>query len=293
MPIHSWCIRKPANPTPRNFVPENSRAYRVRDGDNWQSVSSIAEQNTQSSIGAWGVIRFNFPNLPADDQIASLEVNWYLENYVGCRRLTADQRNYVFSSADSPGTIYLPTSAYIQPMVPLLKTIAERRQSINANTPGRIVIEEDSAAQAKTDPFYAISSYEEVTENTKLIKLAASRYGLNENFLKAIVYIESTHGWYDRLEGSHNKTIRPMNVHDELWSGMGIDRKTLLDKQYNIMAGAHLLWALWERVEDPSYEKVAQLYNQLGATKVGRYGKTVDRYRRERPWLSNSKKNRL
>jgi len=174
-----------------------------------------------------------------------------------------------------------------------LKTIAERRQSINANTPGRIVIEEDPAAQAKTDPFYALSSYEEVTENAALIKLAAARYQLDENFLKAIVYIESTHGWYDRLEGSRNKTIRPMNVHEDLWAGSAIDRKTLLNQTYNIMAGAHLLWAIWERVEDPTFEKVAQLYNQLGATKVGRYGKTVDRYRRLRPWRNASRQNRL
>jgi hypothetical protein len=28
--------------------------------------------------------------------------------------------------------------------------------------------------------------------------------------------MESTHGWYDRFD-PHNKTIRPMNVHDALW----------------------------------------------------------------------------
>jgi hypothetical protein len=56
----------------------------------------------------WTLIRYNYPNLPGDNQQAALEVNWYLQEYVGCKDVTDDGKNYKFSSSASPGYIYLP-----------------------------------------------------------------------------------------------------------------------------------------------------------------------------------------
>src|SRR5437763_1922427 len=46
------------------------------------------------------------------------EINWYLYNKVGCRRVTHDGKNYMFSSVDQPGVIYLPagSAATIRPV---------------------------------------------------------------------------------------------------------------------------------------------------------------------------------
>jgi hypothetical protein len=89
-------VKKPK--TPVAFPPPNHlRAYPVRDGDNWWTL-----QKQFSLHDPWTLIRYNFhTDNPA-------EVNWYLREYVGCTKTTADGKNYCFSSAATPGYLYLP-----------------------------------------------------------------------------------------------------------------------------------------------------------------------------------------
>jgi hypothetical protein len=94
------CIRRPANPSPR--VPANSEPYKVTDQDDWFSVAK------RCNMDVWALIRFNYPTLPANNAQAAPEVNWYLEHYVGCRKLPADNKNYCSSSSAAPGFVYLP-----------------------------------------------------------------------------------------------------------------------------------------------------------------------------------------
>jgi soluble lytic murein transglycosylase-like protein len=158
-----------------------------------------------------------------------------------------------------------------------------------ANTPGVFVVEPNPAAKSYPNPLYAISAFEEVSENRTNLEKMAFRYQLNPDFVKAIAWMESTHGWYDRMQ-PNNKTIRPMNVHETLWNGLGIDRNTLKDHTLNVAAGVHILAAIWQRTADATPEKVATLYNQLGATKVTGYGKTVAYYMAHKPWIRTAGK---
>ncbi len=169
------------------------------------------------------------------------------------------------------------------PPGPLLTGIAERRNSIMANTGGFIVLEENPKARAIPKPWYEIDSYEEVTANKKTIERLAAQYKIDPDFVKAIVWMESTHGWYDRID-PHNKTIRPMNVHDTLWSQLGVNRRDLQNPTLNVAAGVHILAAIRDRTAEPTNEKIATLYNQLSAHKVNNYGKTVAFYTIHRPW---------
>ncbi|BDC51539.1 hypothetical protein F183_A38550 [Bryobacterales bacterium F-183] len=98
--IKPHCIRKPAVLSPP--VPENAEPVKVRDNTRWEDYS------TSRGIDVWQLIRFNYPTLPPNNKDAALEVNWYLENYVGCTEVTTDQHNYSFRSKDHPGVIYLP-----------------------------------------------------------------------------------------------------------------------------------------------------------------------------------------
>jgi soluble lytic murein transglycosylase-like protein len=140
--------------------------------------------------------------------------------------------------------------------------------------------------RAHADPWYAARGAEETTENLINIDRAALRYDLDPDFVRAIVWMESTHGWYDRVDPK-NKTIRPMNVHAKLWEQLGISRTDLDNPQLNIEAGVYILAQIWQRTEDPTCEKVATLYNQLGATAVNQYGKTIVGYMNQRPWVSS------
>lgn len=92
MPIE----REPKSPLPNNFVPHDGIAYRVQDGDTWQSV---ARANNIKDV--WGLIEYNFKTR------SPAEVNYYLKSKVGCVDTTKDGKNWIFSSDASPGIIYL------------------------------------------------------------------------------------------------------------------------------------------------------------------------------------------
>ena len=93
--LKSWCVTPPAMEVGRQ-APARSVAYRVQDGDSWQSLA------TQWGVDVWSLINFNFRTY--DPKV----VNWYLQEYVGCVKPTADKRNWCFSSAAVPGIIYRP-----------------------------------------------------------------------------------------------------------------------------------------------------------------------------------------
>lgn len=103
MKLHSWAIRRPTNPLPKSFVPQGGVPYRVVNGDSWVKIAG------QHNMNPWALIRFNYPNLPVDEEAASREVNWYLQEYVGCLDVTPDRKNYVFSLSATPGIIYVPS----------------------------------------------------------------------------------------------------------------------------------------------------------------------------------------
>ncbi len=98
--VRSDCIRKPAKPVDRSYKPPGGIPYKVTDKDSWVL---LAQRN---GLDPWTLIRYNYPNLPVKNSEAALEVNWYLQEYVNCTKVTADGKNYMFSS--SAGVIFLP-----------------------------------------------------------------------------------------------------------------------------------------------------------------------------------------
>ena len=284
MTIRADCIRRPLKPVLRSFVPDGGKRYKVQDGDSWTTLVQQLAVISKASLDPWSLIRFNYPGLPSDVHQASLEVNWYLQEYVGCKQLTLDRENYIFSSSATPGIIYLPEPSLYVVDAPILASIKDRRESIMANTPATFIVDDSPSATPYKEAFYSVKGFEEVNKNARLIEQFAYHEDLDPDFVKAIVWMETTHGYYDRVD-PWNKTLRPMNVHDTLWSGLGVSRVALKNRAMNIAAGARILAAIWERTKDPNPEKVATLYNQLSATKVNDYGRTVAHYMEQRPWL--------
>jgi hypothetical protein len=103
------------------FVPPGGEKYKVQDLETWGSVAA------KHGMDAWGLIRFNYPNLPVDLQAASREVNWYLQEYVKCTLLTPDHQNYRFSS--NAGFIFVP-AAPKPPAPPPAPTVSFLRSNI-------------------------------------------------------------------------------------------------------------------------------------------------------------------
>ncbi|PZQ48716.1 MAG: hypothetical protein DI551_01130 [Micavibrio aeruginosavorus] len=162
---------------------------------------------------------------------------------------------------------------------------SQRRSSIVNDTPARFSIKENKEAD-KNEPWYEFSSFSEVKEYEKLIEKKARKYQTDPDLIKAIAYMETTHGQYDRLKEPFdlNKSIRPMNIHSEYWKDLGYSRSDLRDPERNIDAGAKLLKAISERVPNAGIKEVATIYQNLAAEKVSNYGARVEKIYRQKLW---------
>ena len=96
MPIQ----RRPKRIVPRSRVMKNSVRHRVKDGESWETLA------LQYGLSTDQIIYFNF------DTIVPEEVNWYLQNYVGCKKITGDGKNWMFNSRAVPGVIQIPPKEY-------------------------------------------------------------------------------------------------------------------------------------------------------------------------------------
>ncbi len=156
------------------------------------------------------------------------------------------------------------------------------------NLPARFRVRGNSYAKSYAFPWYSRASRQEVTILSPLIEDAALHYSIDEDMLKAVVWMETTHGWYDHWVKTP-KTIRPMNVYLDYWCGLGVTRGDLCAPGTNIAVGTFILAQIKMRLDDPAPEKIATLYNQLGANQVSDYGATVVEYALLRPWLNRGR----
>ena len=78
----------------KNIV--NAKKYKVQDGD---SIKSIADK---AGISWQELAKFNWGTDDPD------KINQFLRIKVGCLNKSKDGKNYVFSSKDDPGIVYLP-----------------------------------------------------------------------------------------------------------------------------------------------------------------------------------------
>lgn len=168
---------------------------------------------------------------------------------------------------------------------PLLTIEAQRRQSIIDGTPGIIRITENPKASA-AEPFYEWKMQEQVTKYSGIIDAKSAELGVDPSLVKAIAYMETTHGWYDSWVApfDKNSSILPMNVRSDTWGGLGYSREDLKNPEINIEAGIKIIKGITERLENPSVRSVATLYNSLAKDQVTAYGARVDAIYNSKPW---------
>jgi hypothetical protein len=100
-------ISVPARPIQKRglWPPANSKEYKVLNSDDWWKVAK------KFNIDVWALIEFNFQTRVPE------EVNWYLQELVGCRH-SKDGKNYAFLGADpSKSKIYIPLPQAPLPVV--------------------------------------------------------------------------------------------------------------------------------------------------------------------------------
>ncbi len=101
------CVKRPANPR-RPWPPSDfDKAQPVKFPDDWASL-----QRTFKRDEVWDIIYYNFHTYDTD------EVNWYLQEYVGCRETSPDGRNYRFGRQPGnsrPVVVYIPKWDWMPP----------------------------------------------------------------------------------------------------------------------------------------------------------------------------------
>jgi hypothetical protein len=153
-----------------------------------------------------------------------------------------------------------------------------------------VVLENPDADGA--EPIFEFSAFSDVAEHSALIERVAKEAGVDARLIRAIMYMETTHGYYDaplELFGE-NRSILPMNVNVEFWGNTFGDREALNDPYENIKAGAEILKRIASRLPPgASVRQIATLYNNIDAQSVSDYGARVDTIYNEQPWLEGAR----
>ncbi|RDU61338.1 hypothetical protein CQA53_10280, partial [Helicobacter didelphidarum] len=178
--------------------------------------------------------------------------------------------------------------------IPMLSKEQERKQSIIDNTPAIFNIEGYERGMSSDIPWYQKHDFEEVTENQSIIDrivcVNTETSHINHNRLvKAIIYLESTHGYYDAYY-PWNKSFRPMNVNYDYWIELAkqmnyTKEQVKNNKEINILMGYELVKRIIARLENPTIEKIGTLYNALAKERNSSYGAVLRYYYDNQTWL--------
>jgi soluble lytic murein transglycosylase-like protein len=166
--------------------------------------------------------------------------------------------------------------------------LAARREYVEQGGGAIFEIAENPSANF-TAPSFEINAFNSVDKYASAIDTAAKKWGVDPDLIRSVMYMEQTHGYYDIVlqPFDANRTILPMNVHDTLWGKFVGTRQQLLDPTYNINAGTKILAGIQANLapQDRTVDKIATLYNKLGATQVSDYGARVNAIYVTKPWI--------
>ena len=99
--------KPPLKPVRPWIQPPDTFKHKVKNGDTWITLGS--RNNNQ-----WGehyLIWINFGLRPTEPFYTE-QVNWYLREYVGCRRSFDGGKNWAFTDDADPGYIFIPNAIY-------------------------------------------------------------------------------------------------------------------------------------------------------------------------------------
>lgn len=162
-----------------------------------------------------------------------------------------------------------------------------RRDYIALGLSGGNFIVNNNPKASGDEPLRELSAFSAVSRNSASIDRAAKETGTDARLIRAVMYMETTHGYYDAPLAwfNKNKSILPMNINVEYWGNAFGDRTMLNDPYWNTRAGALMLARIRMNIAQPTVAKVATLYNNINATQISDYGRRVERIFVEQPWL--------
>jgi hypothetical protein len=161
-----------------------------------------------------------------------------------------------------------------------------RKQNVVAGGGGRFSIAPNPNADA-TAPLHELPLFSQVDDYEAEIVQVAAELGINDDLIRAIMYMETTHGYYG-IPGDFLGTsgsILPMNINIGFWGDVFGPRSNLDVPLNNIRAGATILNGIIANLPaTASVAEIATLYNSLSATRVNDYGARTEAVFKSRLW---------
>lgn len=194
------------------------------------------------------------------------------------------------SSADGANTVTSPNPSATNITLPILTMPKERIRNILANKPARFNISENPNADASSRWYESSGAGKSaVALHASIIAEEARRQNVSSDLIKAIMYAENARGHYfgaaHAAEGiGKADSYLPMNIRPDIWHGLGISEKDASNPRKNIRAGVTLIKRIQDRIDNPTPEKIASIWNYAGREKVNNFGAFVGRIFREKPW---------
>lgn len=137
------------------------------------------------------------------------------------------------------------------------------------------------------EPRLEFAAFSEVSRHSALIDKVSAKTGVDARLIRAIMYVETTHGYYDAPFAwlGLNKSILPMNINVDYWGDAFGTREALKEPETNIKAGAIMLKRIKGHLPaDAPISHIATLYNNINAQKVSNYGMRVQAVYTSQPW---------
>ncbi|MCX7324131.1 MAG: hypothetical protein NTZ14_06770 [Hyphomicrobiales bacterium] len=88
-------------PSPLDYIPPTSTEVKVKSTDSWWTLAELPAVKA-AKLNANDLCYYNFKTRKPT------EINWYMEQKLKCTKVTHDGKNYMFSTSDSPGIVYVP-----------------------------------------------------------------------------------------------------------------------------------------------------------------------------------------
>jgi hypothetical protein len=150
-----------------------------------------------------------------------------------------------------------------------------------------------NANASGAEPIYEFAAFSEVSRHAALIGKAAHKTRVEARLISAIMYVETTHGYYDAPLAvlGLNKSLLPMNINVAYWGNTFGDRDALSKPEANILAGATLIKRIQSHLPAQApVSHIATLYNNINADRVNDYGMRVEGVYKAEPWKKDGNK---
>ena len=161
------------------------------------------------------------------------------------------------------------------------------RKEIIATGAGRVQIQiRDNPRADASAPLHEVHIFEQVTQNDAFIRRSAQRHSVDPDLVRAIAYVETTHGYYDIIlrPFDANTSSLPMNINTAYWGSMWGSRESLKNPATSIDAGTRMLRSIQMAMPGASIAKIATIYNDSNAVMVNSYGARVQAVYRAKIW---------